>query len=234
MDEDRRSGDGRRGDTLTGCDGGASADVEPVAESLPQSLRQRLDRCADDWLSECRAQRAASYVRKSHRRSLPWLVAAVAFAFAIVGWWPRLADLQAGAAAQGGLAQWRAERARARMLSSPGVEHHAWGAIPGVGSGDVVWDPRTQRGFLRLEGYVANDPASARYQLWIFDAARDDRYPVDGGVFDVPAGRDEVIIPVHPTLPVSRAVAFAVTVEQPGGAVVSDRAKLVALAHVGM
>ena len=56
---------------------------------------------------------------------------------------------------------------------------------------------------------------------------------MDGGVFDVPAGRDEVLVPVHPTLTVSRAVAFAVTVEQPGGAVVSDRAKLVALAHVG-
>ena len=200
---------------------------------MPHSLRQRLERCADDWLSECAAQRAASYARRAPGRSLPWIVAAVSFAFAIAGWWPRLADLQAGAAAHGGFAQWRAERARDRMLSSPGVEHHAWGSTSDVGSGDVVWDPRTQRGFLRLKGYVANDPDSARYQLWIFDAARDDRYPVDGGVFDVPAGRDEVIIPVHPTLPVARAVAFAVTVEQPGGAVVSDRAKLVALAHVG-
>jgi hypothetical protein len=164
---------------------------------------------------------------------LPWLIAAAAVAVAVVGWWPRLVQLEAGVAAHGGLAQWRAERARSRMLSSPGVQHHAWGGTSGAGSGDVVWDPRTQRGFLRLKGYVANDPAGAQYQLWIFDAARDDRYPVDGGVFDVPAGRDEVLIPVHPTLRVARVVAFAVTVEQPGGAVVSDRAKLVALAHVG-
>ncbi len=99
------------------------------------------------------------------------------------------------------------------MMASPGVEHHSWGGTSEAGSGDVVWDPRTQRGFLLLKGCVANDPASARYQLWIFDAARDDRHPVDGGVFDLPAGLDEVVIPVHPTLPVARAVAFAVTVE---------------------
>jgi hypothetical protein len=52
-------------------------------------------------------------------------------------------------------------------------------------------------------------------------------------VFDVPAGREEVIVPMHPTLPVSRAVAFAITVEGPGGAVVSAREKVVAFAHAG-
>jgi hypothetical protein len=144
---------------------------------------------------------------------LLWLVAATACVFAIAGGWPRLVELEAGAATAGGFEQWRARSARDRMLASPGVEHHAWGGTSEAGSGEVVWDPRTQRGFLRLKGYVANDPATARYQLWIFDAARDDRQPVDGGVFDLPAGRDEVFIPVHPTLPVSRAVAFAVTVE---------------------
>jgi hypothetical protein len=175
-------------------------------------LRQRLDRCADEWLSEC-AQRHAACPRRSRARALLWFVAAAVVVFAIAGGWSRLVEFTAGAATAGGFAQWRAQSARDRMLASPGVEHHAWGGTSGVGSGDVVWDPRTQRGFLRLKGYVANDPAAARYQLWIFDAARDHRHPVDGGVFDLPAGRDEVVIPVHPTLPVSRAVAFAVTVE---------------------
>jgi len=109
----------------------------------------------------------------------------------------------------------------------------AWGGASEKGAGDVVWDPRRQQGYLRLRGFVANDPSRSRYQLWIFDAARDDRYPVDGGVFDVPAGRDEVVIPMHPALPVSRAVAFAITVERPGGAVVSAREKLVAFAGAG-
>ena len=87
--------------------------------------------------------------------------------------------------------------------------------------------------FLRLYGFVANDPSRSRYQVWIYDAARDERYPVDGGIFDVPAGRDEVIVPVHPALPVSRAEAFAVTLERAGGAVVSAREKVVAYAQTG-
>jgi anti-sigma-K factor RskA len=177
-------------------------------------LRRRLDRCAEDWLSECAAQRGVSCPRRFRARAWPWLIAATAFVVAIAGGWPRLVELEAGAATAGGFAQWRAQSARSRMLASPGVEHHAFGGTSEAGSGDVVWDPRTQRGFLRLKGYVANDPARARYQLWIVDAARDHDAPVDGGVFDVPAGRDEVIVPVHPTLPVSRAVAFAVTLER--------------------
>ncbi len=54
-------------------------------------------------------------------------------------------------------------------------------------SGDVVWDSATQRGFLHFTGLAANDPAVHQYQIWIFDSGRDKRYPVDGGVFDVPA-----------------------------------------------
>ncbi len=39
-------------------------------------------------------------------------------------------------------------------------------------SGDVVWDPVTQRGFLHFVGLAANDPALRQYQLWIFDGGR--------------------------------------------------------------
>jgi hypothetical protein len=46
--------------------------------------------------------------------------------------------------------------------------------------------------------------------------------PIDGGVFDVPAG-GEALIPVDPKLPVGEGVIFAVTKERPGGVVVSDR-----------
>lgn len=151
----------------------------------------------------------------------------------VLGWWPRFTEFQAGVAAAGSFDQWRAERARARLLATAGAGHWAWGRGSGMASGDVVWDARTQRGFLRLRGFVPNDPERAQYQLWIFDAARDDRYPVDGGVFDVPPGRDELIVPMHPALPVSRAVAFAITVEKPGGVVVSAREKVVAFAQAG-
>ncbi|MEP6548501.1 MAG: anti-sigma factor [Gammaproteobacteria bacterium] len=101
-------------------------------------------------------------------------------------------------------------------------------AAAGV-SGDVVWDPVTQRGFLHFVGLAPNDPALRQYQLWIFDGGRDQRYPVDGGVFDIPANATEVVIPIHAALPVLSAKAFAVTVEKPGGVVVSGREHVVVL-----
>jgi hypothetical protein len=100
-------------------------------------------------------------------------------------------------------------------------------------SGDVVWDPVTQRGFLHFAGLAANDPAVHQYQIWIFDAGRDKRYPVDGGVFDVPANASEVVIPIRATLMVRKPAAFAVTVEKPGGVVVSGREHVVALGAIG-
>src|SRR5208337_3443532 len=69
-------------------------------------------------------------------------------------------------------------------------------AAAGV-SGDVVWDPITQRGFIRFVGMPVNDPKIQQYQIWIFDAERDQRYPVDGGIFDVPSAGGEFIVPVH-------------------------------------
>ena len=97
--------------------------------------------------------------------------------------------------------------------------------------GDVVWSPARQEGFMRFRGLAANDPAKAQYQLWIFDAERDDAYPVDGGVFDVPSQAEgDVVVRIDPRLPISRATAFAITVEQPGGVVVSSRERLPLLA----
>ena len=97
-------------------------------------------------------------------------------------------------------------------------------------SGDVVFDPVTQQGFMRLR-LQANDPRQREYQLWIFDGERDDRYPVDGGVFDVPTGAAEVIVPITARVRVGKPVLFAVTVERPGGVVVSAREHIVVLAQ---
>ena len=234
MDEARQQRDDRRSDALNSPGGGGPAAAGPTPERLPRSLRRRLDRCADDWLAECAAGRGASYQPSARRAAvLPWTLAAVATVLAVLGWWPRLEEFEAGVAAAGGFEQWRAERARTRLLATPGAGHWAWGGVSEMASGDVVWDGHAQRGFLRLHGFVPNDPKRAQYQLWIFDAARDDRYPVDGGVFDVPPGHDEIIVPMHPTLAVSRPVAFAITVERPGGVVVSGREKVVAFAKTG-
>jgi hypothetical protein len=101
-------------------------------------------------------------------------------------------------------------------------------AAAGV-TGDVVWDPVTQRGFLHFAGLPPNDPAMHQYQIWIFDAGRDKRYPVDGGVFDVPANASEVVIPIRAALMVRKPAAFAVTLEKPGGVVVSGREHVIVL-----
>ncbi len=98
--------------------------------------------------------------------------------------------------------------------------------------GEVWWDAARQRGVLRIRGLVPNDPRLAQYQLWIVDAERDARYPVDGGVFDI--GRDgEVLVVIDARVPVRRATLFAVTLEAPGGVVVSTRERLVLTAAVG-
>ena len=98
-------------------------------------------------------------------------------------------------------------------------------------SGDVVWSASAQRGFMRFVGVSANDRRQAQYQLWIFDKQRDARYPVDGGVFDV-ASSGEVIVPITARLPVGEATLFAVTVEKPGGVVVSRRERIVLTADL--
>jgi hypothetical protein len=86
--------------------------------------------------------------------------------------------------------------------------------------GEIVWG--CDGGAIEVHGLAANDPAQHQYQLWIFDGSRDDRYPIDGGVFDVgPSG--QAVIPIRPPLKVRDPVLFAVTVEPPGGSVVSER-----------
>jgi len=95
-------------------------------------------------------------------------------------------------------------------------------------SGDVVWSPAKQEGYMRFSGLEPNDPSRNQYQLWIFDAARADweAKPVDGGVFDV-ASDGEVIVPIDPKLEIREDVLFAVTLEVSGGVVVSERERLV-------
>ena len=97
-------------------------------------------------------------------------------------------------------------------------------------SGDVVWSSTAQEGYMHFHGLPANDPTREQYQLWVFDAERDQRYPVDGGVFDIPPGTTDVVVPIRVKLSVARPVLFAVTVERPGGVVVSGRERLPLLA----
>ncbi len=122
-------------------------------------------------------------------------------------------------------------------LLAAAAERLAWTATKDSSalgaSGDVVWSGRAQRGVMRIAGLQANDRTRWQYQLWIFDTTRDQKYPVDGGVFDMPAGKSEVYVPIDARVPVGDAVMFAVTVEHAGGVVVSTRERIALLAQRG-
>jgi hypothetical protein len=128
-----------------------------------------------------------------------------------------------------------AAAAREHLLATnPYVLRRAWRAGNDAAgftvAGDVVWDPRSQTGFMRFVGLRRNEPNAEQYQLWIFDARRDDRYPVDGGVFNISGATQGDVIPIRAALRVGVPLRFAVTIERPGGVVVSDRSRIAALA----
>lgn len=87
--------------------------------------------------------------------------------------------------------------------------------------GEVVWSSERQDGYLTLRNLPSNDPAASQYQLWIVDPQRDEKHPVDGGVFDVTAA-SELVVRISAKLPVVDPSAFALTLEHPGGVVVSE------------
>jgi hypothetical protein len=193
-------------------------------EPLPDALRARLESQAP-----LQARRAKSQaLSRLPTSSVGWWVAAACLCIALFTW-VRTPTVPMAV-------QLAPEEQRAGLLASgtrkiPIAGTHDPAAAGATG--DVVWDPVTQRGFLRFVGLAHNNPAVNQYQIWIFDAERDERYPVDGGVFDVPAGADEVLVPIRAVIPVRSAKAFAVTVEKPGGVVVSERDRVVALAQAG-
>lgn len=169
------------------------------------------------------------------RRFAPWLAAAACFGIAVGSFvfrGPRdeqalgTGDPRAGAADR-----------RARLLSeAPDAVRVAWSSTKdpaGQGeSGDIVWSSARQEGFMTFRALASNDPSKYQYQLWIFDGARDERYPVDGGVFDVDPSKGEVVIPITARVRVSDPRLFAVTIEPPGGVVVSSRERIVVTAKV--
>lgn len=150
---------------------------------------------------------------------LPWLVSAAALVIALLGW------LREPAPA----ARLSPALAREQLLEqAPDLVQLEWSATADPAAsgarGDVVWSDARQEGYMHFVGLAPNDPRREQYQLWIFDRAHDAATPVDGGVFDVGAG--EVVVPIDAKLAVADTFAFAVTVERPGGVVVSDRSRI--------
>jgi hypothetical protein len=131
------------------------------------------------------------------------------------------------------------------LRDAPDLQTIAWSAGPDPAgqdvSGDVVWSTSRQTGFMRFRGLPVNNPTQQQYQLWVFDSQQDEKYPIDGGVFDIPelvaagdtdASSREVIVPITPKIKVTNPTLFAITIEKPGGVVVSSRERLPVLAKV--
>jgi len=209
------------------------------AEPLPSHVRENLESAAQEWittgapaddrLGEEPAEAPAVIARVSW---MPWLIAAASLMIAafvwITGTTPQIAQPIPVAMAYD-----------AFLNSAPAdLVRVDWQAVaknydmPSDGfSGEVVWSGSVQQGYMVFEGLSPNDPDVEQFQLWIFDSTRGDSPPVDGGVFDVDStGR--VIIPIRPAIAVRNATAFAVTVEQPGGVVVSTQDRIATLAPV--
>ena len=175
----------------------------------------------------------------SQTRWVPWMVAAAALLIATVSiFMPRgtqsVPDLNA--------------QRLALIESTPAGELTQWdwistddAAVVGDVIGDVVWSDSLNKGFMRISGLAVNDPSLEQYQLWIFDVTNPtgdlpqfgegllSQRPIDGGVFDINTS-NEIIIEIDAKIVVEQAAAFAITVEPPGGVVVSDRSRVPLLA----
>lgn len=223
-----------------------------ASEAMPAALRDRIVRSTQ---TSAQGKDVSSASRPSHSNSTGsltgyasagWWAAAACFVLAVAGWWPRLTGngmpIQTAFTGATQTAS-TPQQKRAELLSSGRALEAAWTPVAQADTpiiGDVVFDPVSQQGFLRFRGIPANDPRLAQYQLWIADADRNQPEPVDGGVFDIAAhdasatieANGDIIIPFKAKLPVGKPAAFVVTLEQPGGVVVSKQEKVMVLAKV--
>lgn len=82
----------------------------------------------------------------------------------------------------------------------------------------AVWDPDQQAGLLTIDRMSATAD-SQDYQIWIVDPVNPN--PVSGGVFHV-SKDGQIALAFKPAQPVHRAAAFAISLEQNGGAPKSE------------
>jgi anti-sigma-K factor RskA len=218
-------------------------DLEAEA-AMPASLQTKLMRDADEFFGSTVADEEAVPQRQivldggSGRSWFGWLgwaaAAAASVMLAVTLFIPRGGpDVARVPTPTPTPEQLTPAQQRQKLMESAGQLVRAeWvpGKMPNVPvSGDVVWSPEKQTGYMRLRGLPKNDASKESYQLWIVDESQDK--PIDGGVFDVSAD-GEVVIPIDAKLKAMNPKLFAITVEKPGGVVVSTMAKFAAQAPV--
>lgn len=210
------------------------AEIEtPSTAGMPTQLRDRIRAQAVQVLPRSQRDEASSLSTSSRsesvanglawREAFAWLVCAASLIFAVSVYSQRIATPRSAAVARASLL--KASGDQLTVDWSAGKHPFAEQVV-----GDVVWSGARQEGFMRFVGMPVNDPAVEQYQLWIIDPSRDDE-PIDGGVFDITAN-GETIVPIHAKLTVNQPTAFAITIEKPGGVVVSTQERLPLLAVV--
>jgi hypothetical protein len=199
--------------------------------ALPVISLKRLERDAALWLDSQRPSLAgAKHTAPQLRPHTPWM--------GITGWAlaASLCILLFAKDRQGAGILEPAEGLQALISQATDLQRLDWSITedPLVlgASGEVVWSDTQQEGYMVFRGLQPNDPRLGQFQLWMFDPNRVDwdKTPVDGGVFDVPAS-GEVIVPIRANLQVSDVALFAITLEDPGGVVVSKRERLLLTAQ---
>jgi hypothetical protein len=222
-DEAGRPADTSLFDPVIGATVAALAARSPTS-ALPADVRARL---LTRGVTLIRQPNSAApthhtlHTRRGLPQSVAWLVAAAACFLAAFVWFQNRPAPTPGAPEL--LASLMAEPDTLQLPFEPSQDPAA-----ATLAGDVFWNQRLQRGYLRFTGLAANDPAREQYQIWAYDSGRQDGNPVDCGVFDVAApGTDHPLVPILGKLPVLKATAFAITIERPGGAVIPNRERLV-------
>jgi len=214
-------------------------DSQQKAEPLPDKLHKKLIFDADRYFANQSMEPSSPASNLEHdvvqargeetlnrREAFAWLGLAAALLLAVTLWVSSPSDVVRTASV---------EQQRERLIEeADDVLQVSWtaGKTPFQEdvSGDVLWSNAKQAGFMRFKGMPVNDPSVEQYQLWIVDPKRDEQ-PIDGGVFDI-GSSGEVVIPIDSKLRVIAPDAFAVTIEQPGGVVVSSQERLPLLAVV--
>ena len=208
-------------------------------ESMPEELTARLKNMASGFFDELsKEKRGEELTQKVStmgpsiapslmglREITAWLCTAASVALALSIWLPgkNVRSLSA-------LQQRDALIASAPDLVRSNWESTAIEKTTGIGLGGVVWSSDSQQGFMTIQGLPVNDPKMEQYQLWIIDPSRD-KNPIDGGVFNIET-KGESIVPIQAKLRVGKPTLFAITVEKPGGVVVSDQSKMPLLAKI--
>lgn len=221
----------------------------PSTEQLPDNLKAAILARADDHFAELNAAgapavRSVFVEEKPPASNWGWLgwAATAAMGLALIGiiiynqqqiatMQAQIDQLQRSTAVPPSMAQKRDQL----MRDAEDLTRAAWtkGNIKGMDSvsGEVVWSDEKQMGYMTFRGLPPNDPNREAYQLWIFEQADLEAFPKDGGVFNV-SENGEAIVPIEAKLKNFKPKAFAVTIEKPGGVVVSERARVAALAPV--